>query len=208
MAAAAYTTKERVKFGLNITDASDDTNDEIDLIILGVSQSFDTEVNASFTQVERVERYSGWVHPSFKIVLDHTPSEDVDDRTAIAVVEDGVALTEGDDYSIEAHPSRTLLKTNGSAGEFAGAFWQHGTLNIVVTYLDEFKVIPADVVDAATQESIRIFGTRNLDTNRSGVQIGLTSRATAADSVSFAADQFAPSTQNMLDSYRARFAHL
>jgi hypothetical protein len=196
MAAADYTTVARVKDLVGVTDAGADA--PMAEIITGVSRLFDQLVGVPFYQLLAVEYHDGWSYRN-GITLNAIPSEDITDRGAVTVKEDGVALTIADDFVLDDYPSAMLWRVKD--GVFS-ARWATGERNIQVTYATRFKEIPEDVARAATEESARAYQNRNVDNVESN-RIGITQRTPESGTgVSYDVDALSATTTSMLNAYR------
>lgn len=201
MAGNTYTTKTRVKKHLKIEDADTSFDTTLDELIAGVSDGFDQYAEMEFVQRSQDEYHDG-MDVALGIVLDRVPSEDDAERTAMVVLEGGVALVRNTDFFIGLHPARTILKLDGAGGH--GNFhFAVGTRNVQVTYLTEFKVTPADIELAATEECARMFKNLNTTTAGGDDRIGVTSKSPEpGTALTYADDAWSPHTRQVLDAYR------
>jgi hypothetical protein len=210
VAGVPYTTVDAVKIKLGISGDPDPVLDPyLEGLIVQVSSLFDTIVFGP------IDGFSGFA-ASVDITEFHDGGESwiiaerlIDGPTGFlpirepVVIEDGVTLVEGTDFFLGQFPSNTLFRLAGAADAFDAVFTS-GYRNVKLTYRPAYSTIPADVIRATDEETVRAYKAGNSNSVDGGF-IGITGRTPdAGTTLSYTADDLTATTMRMLDGYRKR----
>ncbi len=205
----AYTTLSRVKENLGLGTLTIAQDDSITEIIVSVSSLFDTIYGDRFVQREIGELRDGSPLAN-GIPLYIEPSEVQSDRGLATLFENGVELTSGEEWILDAannRGSRMVWRTTGpvnTSGRFNARF-ATGFRNIKIVYRTWPSVTPADVALAATEETIRYFMNTQIPNATDGLRIGIASRSPeTGTSLNYTENDLLPATVRMLNAYRRR----
>ena len=121
-------------------------------------------------------------------------------RDLVVLLQDGVTLTQGTEYQIDAHPSRTIHRIDG-ADNFTISFAK-GRRNIKVTYTAEAADAPADIARVVEEETARAYLAGNNDSTDGGHLVISQRTPDAGDSITYRADDFSLHSQRVLRTHR------
>jgi hypothetical protein len=145
-AVPTLTTLALVKQDLGITSADADRDALLQNIIDGVSVRMQTWMNRNIVETTTTDEYIDSIGQP-ELTLQGFPI-----TTMTSVDEHSTALTEGDDYRVNASAG-VLTRTNGSG--IMG--WGRGIQAIRATYAHGYATVPNDLVRAATAQSAQDF---------------------------------------------------
>ncbi len=194
-----------IKLKLNITDGSQDVylgdlNDqisaEIEQFVFGENVLGFRTGGGSPVDV-LVEYHDGGFH---SIVTRRDISDVTATRDLVALTENGITLTQGTEYHLDAHPSRTLRRLDG-ADNFRAVF-ASGRRNIKVTYTGESLNPPADIVRVAEEETARAYLAGHNDSTDGGNLVVSQRSPDAGDSITYRSSEFSEQSLRIMRTHR------
>lgn len=193
-----------IKLKLNITDDSQD--DYLNLLNMQISQEVEQFVlgenvlglkTGGAPVADLVEFHDGGFE---SIILRRALSDDPDVRDAVTLEQDGIELTQGTEYQIDAHPSRTVRRVNG-AENFTASFTA-GFRNIKVTYTAESLEAAADIARVVEEEAARAFLRGNNDSTDGG-HLAISQRTPdSGESLTYLVNEFSEQNLRVLRTHR------
>lgn len=198
---------DNIKLKLNITDDSQDTylddlnfqiSAEVEQFVFGENVvGFRTE-GGSPPLDDLIEFHDGGFE---SIVLRRALSAVEATRDAVVLEQDGIELTQGTEYQIDAHPSRFIRRT--SAAELFTASFAAGRRNIKVTYTPEATdAAPLDIARVVEEETARAFLLGNNDSTDGGGLVISQRTPESGESLTYRADGFSDHTMSVLRTHR------
>ncbi len=197
-----------IKLKLRITDTAQDTylNDlnaqvsaEVEQFVFGENVvGFRNDSAAVDDPVDDlVEYHDGGIDA---IVLRRDLSDVTATRDAVVLLEDGITLTQGTEYQIDPHPSRTVRRLEGA--ENFRAVFASGRRNVKVTYTPEALNPPADIARVVEEETARAYLAGNNDSTDGGHLVISQRTPDAGDSITYRADDFSAHSLRVLMTHR------
>jgi hypothetical protein len=135
------------------------------------------------------------------IVLRRALSDVPATRDLVVLLEEGITLTQGTDYQIDAHPSRQIRRLAGVADNFRARFTA-GCRNVKVTYTAETLDGKPDVARVVEEETARAFLLGNNDSTDGGGLVISQRSPDSGDSITYRADDFSEHSMRVLMLHR------